>query len=154
MFDRFARKEQGTALLVSLMMLLLLTVLAVAAVNMTSLGLKTTASMQDHQLAEAVTQAVIDDKLSGGAGYFRGTPQKEDVSRDGYTVVLEPPVCLGWSTAGGFEENYDPNGMELNRFNNAWRVSGSVSGSGGYTGETVTVTQGVVLKVDIVRCVE
>jgi len=154
MFDRFARKEQGTALLVSLMMLLLLTVLAVAAVNMTSLGLRTTASMQDQQLAEAVTQAVIDEKLSGGATYFRGAPSAENVARDGYSVALEAPVCLGWSTAGGFEENYDPNGMELNRFNNAWRVVGSVSGSGGFAGEAVTVTQGVVLKVDIVRCAE
>lgn len=154
MFDRFARKERGAALLVSLMMLLLLTVLAVAAVNMTSLGLKITANMQDQQLAEAVTQAVIDDKLSGGASYFRGAPAAATVARDGYTVALKAPVCLGWSTAGGFEESYDANGMELNRFNNAWRVVGSVSGSGGYAGEAVTVTQGVVLKVDVVRCVE
>ena len=141
--------QRGAALLVSLMMLLLLTVLAVSAVNMTSLGLRSTANMQDQQLAEAAVQAVIDNKLSGGAGFFRGildTPPPPE-SREGYTVNLTAPACLGSRTAGGFEERY---GEDISRFDNAWKMTGSVSGD---FGESVSITQGVILKVDIVRCV-
>lgn len=139
--------QRGAALLVSLMMLLLLTVLAVSAVNMTSLGLRSTANMQDQQLAEAAVQAVIDNKLSGGAGFFRGTLAASTASREGYTVSLTAPACLGARTAGGFEERY---GEEISRFDNAWKVAGSVSGD---FGESVSITQGVILKVDIVPCV-
>lgn len=139
--------QRGAALLVSLMMLLLLTVLATSAVNMTSLGLRSTANMQDQQLAEAAVQAVIDNKLSGGAGFFRGTLAVSNATREGYTVNLTAPACLGSRTAGGFEERY---GEDISRYDNAWKVIGSVSGD---FGEAVSINQGVILKVDVVPCV-
>lgn len=139
--------QRGAALLVSLMMLLLLTVLAISAVNMTSLGLRSTANMQDQQLAEAAVQTVIDNKLSGGASFFRGILAASTTYREGYTVSLAAPACLGSRTAGGFEERY---GEEISRFDNAWKVVGSVSGD---FGESVSITQGVILKVDVVACV-
>lgn len=142
-------RQRGAALLVSLMMLLLLTVLAVSAVNMTNLGMKSAANMQDQQLAEAAVQAVIDNKLSGGPSYFRATTAPAPVVRDGYTVQLTKPVCLGFVTAPGYEERY---GEEINRFNNAWRVDAEITTSGSVAGETVAISQGVVLKAELAPC--
>lgn len=144
------RRQRGAALLVSLLMLLLLTVLAVSAVNMTTLGLRGASNMQGLQLAEAAAQAAIDKKLSDGAGWIRNQASAE-VTQDGYTVHIDRPVCLGYITAPGFEERY---GEEINRFDNAWRIGAMISSDETVGGESVNITQGVVLKVEVARCTE
>lgn len=141
-------RQRGSALLVSLMMLLLLTIMAVSAVNMTSLGLKGAANMQDQQLAESAVQKVIDDQLSVTPPQWIRKQQAKTITSTPYTVQIDGPVCLGNITTPGYEERYLE---EISRFDNAWRVDARLGG-GAYSGETVNISQGVILKSEVTPC--
>lgn len=145
-----ARRQYGSALIVSLLMLMLLTIMAVSAVNMTTLGLKITSNMQDMQLAESAVQTVIDDGLSESPPNWIRDAETRQVARNGYTVLVDSPVCLGAITAPGYEERYME---EINRFDNAWRIDARVSSSQTTRGESVEISQGVILKAELTKCV-
>ena len=153
------QRQRGAALLVSLMMLLLLTVLAVSAVNMTTLGLKGAANMQDQQLAESTAQAYIDYKLSESPPTWIRNQEAVNSTDDSSTdyndvepvVYISRPVCLGAITAPGYEERYME---EINRFDNAWRVDAEVKSDESVAGESVNISQGVVLKAEVKRCTD
>lgn len=147
-------RQQGAALLVSLMLLLLLTILAVSAVNMTSLGLRSTSNQQDSQLAEAAVQQALDDSLSVSPPTWirEQLTLEEDV--DPYTVYIDRPTCLGSVTSSGYEERYDPSGLEINRYDNGWKLKARVESSDSVAGEAVAITQGVVLKAELIKCSE
>ena len=153
-------RQRGAALLVSLLLLLLLTILAVSAVNMTSLGLKSSANQQDLQQAESAVQQALDDVLSATpptwirsqkAQAVKVTPYST-LDKQVYQVGFDRALCLGAITSTGYEERYDPSGLEINRYDNAWRLRASVSSTGSVGGEAVAITQGVVLKAELSRC--
>lgn len=145
-------RQQGAALLVSLLLLMLLTIMAVSAVNMTSLSLRSTSNQQDQQLAESAVQQALDEKLSESPPVWIRDQLAQEVELPSYVVNIDRPVCLGAVTASGYEERYDPSGLEINRFDNAWRLEARVRGDQSVAGESVEVSQGVVLKAELTAC--
>lgn len=145
-------RQQGAALLVSLLLLMLLTILAVSAVNMTSLSLRSTSNQQDHQLAESAVQQVLDDKLSKNPPTWIRNKEEQEVKVSRYIVNIDRPVCLGTATSSGYEERYDPSGLELNRHDNAWRLDARIEADKSVAGESVKVSQGVLLRAELSGC--
>ena len=59
-----ARRQRGTALLISLVLLVVLTLLAVTSIRTSSLNLRIAQNMQLQQEAEAAAQAMVEHVLS------------------------------------------------------------------------------------------
>jgi Tfp pilus assembly protein PilX len=91
------RKQRGSTLIVGLVMLVLMTLVALAAINMSTGNLKVVANMQYQQEARSAAQAAINQVLSSAA--YTKTPSSAptliDVVVNGttYHVGLTQP-CL------------------------------------------------------------
>ena len=96
-----ARRQRGSTLLMGLIMLVLLTLMGLASVNMATSNLKVVGNMQYQQEALAAAQVSLNKVLSKGS-YFSDpstspTSDAVDMTGDGvadYTVALTPPCIL------------------------------------------------------------
>ena len=98
---RARQRQSGATLLVGMVMLVLLTLLALSAINSSTVNLKVVGNMQYQQEALNAADAAINTVMSSG-GFF-STPgtapisQAVDVNGDGvtdYTVTLAQPCVL------------------------------------------------------------
>jgi Tfp pilus assembly protein PilX len=93
--------QRGATLLVGMVMLVLLTLLALSAINSSTVNLKVVGNMQYQQEAMNAADAAINTVMSS-SGFFSTpgtapTSQAVDVNGDGvtdYTVDLKPPPCV------------------------------------------------------------
>lgn len=93
----YRSRQHGATLIVALVMLVLMTLLAVSAINLSTGNLKLIGNMQYQQEATSAAQAAINQVLSS-AGYLTqpaNTPSQITVNVNGhdYTVQLTRP-CL------------------------------------------------------------
>lgn len=144
-----AARQRGTTLVVALLMLIVLTGLAVTAVNLTSLNLKMAGNMQDQMRAEGAAQLAVDNFISSLAAFDETT--KTEVSHGGYTVEISAPDCLASEPALGWEENYTRTEVAGNRFDTHWELKASVI-AGAVAGEVAVMQQGVRLKDMLAKC--
>ena len=100
---RFARRQQGATLVVVLVMLAVLTLFAVAVINLSNLNAKAVGNMQQRKNAESVAQGAIEQVLSTSANFYSpaaaitvaGLPT-------GMTATVSNRVCLGATPATGY----------------------------------------------------
>lgn len=140
--------QQGNVLIVSLLMLLVLTGLAVSAVNMTSLNLRMVGNMQDQLKAEGSVQLAIDELVSSIEAFEE--PVVKDQQQDIYQVRLSTR-CLASEPAAGWQENYSLNTATGIRFDTHWRVDGEIV-EGAVSGELATIQQGIRVKDMLTKC--
>ncbi len=98
------KREEGMVLLTSLVMLLVLTLLVVAGINMTNINTKIAYNMQVKDEAQDATQRVIEGVISNAANFNAPlpapTPVGVDIDNDGtpdYTVTAGTPSCVATS---------------------------------------------------------
>ncbi|MOA12138.1 hypothetical protein D3C78_1321080 [compost metagenome] len=89
---QFSAGQQGAALIVGLIMLLLLTLMVTAAFTLSGVNLKAVGNMQSRAEAAAAANAVIESVISSDA-IFRN-PQNKAVLEAPYTVGVAAPVCI------------------------------------------------------------
>ena len=162
------RRQQGAALLIGMIMLLLITLTVTAAFNLSSSNLKSVGNLQTRNEAVAAANRAIEEVASSLlAPDSDGTPSLTppqatvslvDINNDGttdYTVVVAPPTCVratkttdtggGTSGIGGIGGNSSTTGAGLNalpdQYNSVWDISTTVTDD--KTGASTAVRQGV-----------
>lgn len=92
-------QQQGAALVVSLMLLVILTLLAVSTINTTTVNMRIVNNMQDRQQAELAAVMALEYVLSDDTRFTAGTSLTLSVNNVSATVAK--PVCLSSQVQAG-----------------------------------------------------
>lgn len=153
---RLPPRERGSTLLVGLIMLVLLTLVAVSAIESSTSSIQVVGNAQFREEATAAAQQAIENVISSSA--FTTTapaPQSIDINNDGvsdYTVTFSPaPSCSKYSAVDAATETglpkdcYGSSGPYCYR--TFWDVTATVNDA--TTGANVIVHQGIRILVGL-----
>lgn len=133
--------QQGATLLVALIFLVMMTLFAVSAINLSTVNLRIVGNMQATKMMDAQAQEAIERTIST-MEQFNLTPQVTTVG----DVTVQAPVCLDSQVATGYSAvvtNIIPE-------DNTWEVVATVSDP--VTGATSTIHQGVQIRMLAGNC--
>jgi len=135
-------RQRGITLVLSLIMLVVLTMIAISATYSTSSSIRIVGNMQMQDEALNAAQAAIDKKLSSLNTFTAPADDQVtiDVNRDGttdYTVAVAAPVCLSSRPKAGYSASVASSAPQQT----TWDMSASVVSTS--TGAKVTINQGV-----------
>jgi type II secretory pathway pseudopilin PulG len=144
------RAQRGAALVVGLIMLVLVTIMLLAALTLSTSGFRSVTNMQFREEAIAAANRAIDQVISSS---FTADPTSEeievDIDADGdtdYTVVIDEPQCVSATEAFGA----DPSSLSLpgsmtvgSTWNTVWDVRATVAPDSNAGGAAVVVRAGV-----------
>ncbi len=99
---RFAQRQRGATLVVVLVMLAVLTLFAVAVINLSSLNAKAVGNMQQRKSADIIAQGAIEQVLSTSANFYSPTAALTIAAPTGVTVAVSNRICLGATPATGY----------------------------------------------------
>lgn len=141
------RFPAGATLVVSLIMLVVLTLLAVTAIRMSNVNFRTIGNMQVRNEAVAAAQQAIEQVISNSANFTTPVAQQIgiDINNDGvadYTVNVSAPTCLKMVSVPGYSVDFAASAPQTAY----WDIKAVVSDS--RTGAKVTVHQGVKMVMD------
>lgn len=91
-------RQRGATLVITLLMLVVITLLAIAAVNSSTVNLRIVDNMRTIQEQEAATLRGLADVLGSSENFLNPQAQNIDVG-GGNTVHAEAPVCIFSQTA-------------------------------------------------------
>jgi len=147
---RYRRSQQGTALVISLIMLALITLLVITAMNLASSGFRSVSNTQFRDEAIASANFAIQQVIGSD---FTETPAAEDVEVDldndgtvDYLVNVAEPACIFADVAA----SADPSSLALpvamttaSTWNTVWDIDASVDPESNAAGAAVRVRAGV-----------
>jgi hypothetical protein len=94
-------RQSGLALITALVMLMVLTMLVLAGINMTNVNTKVAYNTQVREEAQAATQQAIEQTISSAANFTAPLPAPAtvavDINNDGapdYQVTAATPSCI------------------------------------------------------------
>ncbi|MDH5177340.1 MAG: hypothetical protein OEX15_11835 [Gammaproteobacteria bacterium] len=142
--------QRGAALIVGLIMLVLITIMLLAALTLSTSGFRSVSNMQFREEAIAAANRAIDQVISSN---FTADPTGEeinvDIDADGdtdYTVVIDEPQCVTATQAFGA----DPSSLSLppsmtvaSTWNTVWDIRATVAPDSNAGGAAVVVRAGV-----------
>lgn len=138
------RRQSGATLIVTLIILITMTLFAVASSQLVSTDLRIAGNVQGKKLAEAATQQAVETVLSSGS-YFT-SPVAHRFSVAGLTVATAAPTCLALSSVSGyFMTSSTQTGMAP--VNTRWDIQASTSDP--VTGAAVVLHQGVAMRMRV-----
>lgn len=141
----FARKQRGATLIVSLIMLMVLTLFAVSAINLSSINLRIVGNMQAQKNMELVAQDAIERVLNSAA-YFGPTAVAQSFSIQGFDVDVTAPACVRSVPATGYSAT-----SGISPEDNDWELIATVED--GLTGAALNLHQGVRIRMLAGNCV-
>lgn len=150
MSGRYRRSQQGTALVISLIMLALITLLVISAMNLASSGFRSVSNTQFRDEAIASANFAIQQVIGSN---FTVEPTAEDVEVDldndgtvDYLVNVAEPTCIFAEVAA----SADPSSLALpvamtvaSTWNTVWDIDASVAPENNAAGAAVRVRAGV-----------
>lgn len=144
---RHPTRAAGATLVVSLIMLVVLTLLAVSAIRLSNVNFRTIGNMQARNEAVAAAQQAIEQVVSSPANFTNPVAQQIgiDINNDGtpdYTVNVSAPACLKMVTMPGYSVAFAASAPKMAY----WDIKAVVTDS--RTGANVTVHQGVKMAMD------
>lgn len=129
--------EAGFSLIISLIMLVILTLLAVSAIKMSNVNLRSVGNTQFQNEATAAAQQAIEGVMGNVANFYTPVSSTTTITSNNttYTVALSAPACQKSVLAAG-----------TSVFNSAvndtyWDIQAVVSEA--RTGASMTIHQGV-----------
>jgi Tfp pilus assembly protein PilX len=143
--------QRGTALLVSLIMLVVLTLFAISAISTSIVNLKIVGNVQvEKTMSESVQQA-IEQFLSNPANFSTPPTTATTVNinsgtMNDATVTVSPPTCLGSTPAAGYSLTFP-----LAPQDTVWEVQANVTNAA--TGATEEARQGVKVRLPAASCI-
>jgi Tfp pilus assembly protein PilX len=148
------RRQRGATLLISLIMLVVLTLFAVAGFNLSSVNLRIAGNYQDQRFNEAIVYQAIEQVLSTSAAFSLtaaaqtvcvngGTPPS---CTGGYAVSVTAAKCNYSAPASGYSLKEDT----LVPDDNDWEITASYTDAS--TNATATTTQGVRIRMLAGNC--
>lgn len=141
---RSSTRQEGAALLVSLVMLVILTLFVITAINMTSVNLKIVGNEQSRAAMEANAQQAIEQVISSGAA-FNLAPAAQTVTVNGMVVSVRAPVCIKAVDAQGYSAVSGAAPEDTN-----WELLATVTDP--MTGATATHKQGIRIRMPSGNC--
>ena len=143
-------RERGTALVVSLIMLVLITLLVLTALNLASSGFRAVSNTQFHDEAVAAANVAIQQVVSSP---FTADPAAEqiqvDLDDDGttdYVVDIAEPQCIYAAAAGEAEASsigLPPSMTVASNWNTVWDIDATVAPENNASEAAVRVRTGV-----------
>jgi hypothetical protein len=142
--------ERGAALVVGLIMLVLITLMLIAALNLSTTNFRAVSNMQFRDEAISAANKAIEQVISNND--FSAAPVADEVivdidddGTDDYVVAIAPPVCLSATQASEAvysDEGLGPIMSVSSNWNTVWELDANVTGTGG-SGATARVHAGV-----------
>lgn len=132
-------------MIVALVMLVLLTMLAVSAINLSTTNLKIVGNMQAQKYMDAAAQEAIEKVMSVSDTFT--SPSTTTVTTIMGNVTVSQAVCLGGQTAKGYSAvitNIIPQ-------DNTWEIIATTDPDP-LTGATSTIHQGVQMRMLAGNC--
>lgn len=146
------KRQRGATLLVSLIMLVVLTLFAVAGFNLSSVNLKIAGNFQMQKGMESVAQQAIEQLISSSSP-FNLTPVASTICVNGgtgcvggYNVAMAAPKCNYAATARGYSKRLG----ELSLEDTTWEVRADVTDA--LTGAKAAIVQGVNIRLLAGNC--
>jgi Tfp pilus assembly protein PilX len=139
------RRQRGATLLISLIMLVVLTMFALAGFNLSSVNLKIAGNFQNQRGMEAVAQQAIEQVLSTPTA-FSLTPAAQTITVGGYNVAVSAAACNYYRTATGYGKDIETLAPE----DTDWEVRAAVTDA--LTGAQANITQGVLIRLPKGNC--
>lgn len=143
-------RQRGAALVIGLIMLVLITVMLMAALNMSTTNFRSVSNMQFRDEAIAAANKAIEQVITNND--FTGTPTNEeilvDMDDDGtpdYDVEMAAPVCISATQANQpvySDESLGPTMSVSSNWNTVWELDANVTDAAG-TGAVARVHAGV-----------
>lgn len=136
--------QQGATLIVSLVMLVVMTLFAVSAINLSSMNLKIVGNMQTQRLMEMSAQDAIERMVSTPT-YYSLTPTTQNFTISGLAVAVTAPACVRSVPATGYSAT-----SGISPEDNDWEFVATVTD--GLTGAALALTQGVRIRMLAGNC--
>jgi Tfp pilus assembly protein PilX len=159
---KLANKQQGSTLLVGMILLILLTLIAVSAIESTTSSLQMVGNAQFHEEATAAAQQAIEEAISTTDFTIAApAPKAIDINGDDvadYTVTFSPaPSCSKYKAVNTATETDLPNDCYGSSgpycYRTTWDVTAVVNDVDS-TAAKVTLHQGVNLLVGLNAAVD
>ncbi len=146
------RQQRGITLLVTLIMLVVLTLFAVTAFNLSNVNLKIVGNFQQLKSIESVVQQGIEQLMSTVSIF--NSPAAADLCVNGtgggctggYLVHIDKPKCNYTTTAKGYTKKIG----ELTPQDTNWDVRASYTDS--FSKASVVIVQGVAVRMLAGNC--
>jgi len=142
---RHAGREQGATLVVVLIMLVVLTLFAVAVINLSNLNAKAVGNMQQRKNAEIVAQGAIEQVLNSSAPFYTPTAAVAVTVPSGMAVTVSNRVCTGSAAATGYSL-----AQQLVPEDDYWDFQ--VTATDNVTGASAVVHQGIKIRMLAGNC--
>lgn len=136
-------QQRGATLLTSLMILVVLTLLAISAINTSTVNLRIVQNMQAQQQAESAAQGAIERAMSTPNTF--NVPAAATATVNNLPVVLAQPVCMRAAPADGYSALWG-----LAPEDTEWEIVAAVDDSA--TGARVTIHQGAAVRLASGSC--
>lgn len=142
-----AKSQQGSVLFVSLILLVAMTMIAVASARVSSTQLQLVGNAQSKQRVESVAQLGVEEVV-GRIDAFTNPTQVVTVGNlpAGINLAISDRRCLSTSPASGFSAV-----MQMSPVDTIWAVD--VQATDTFTGATATVSQGIRVRMLAGSCV-
>ena len=141
MIQRNLSKQAGATLLVALIFLVMMTMFAITAINMSTVNLRIVGNIQRGKEMDSAAQAAIEQAISS-MSQFSLTPTQLIVG----SVTVSPPVCIESRVATGYSAvvtNIIPE-------DNTWEVVATTTDPD--TGAQSVIHQGVQIRMLAGNC--
>ena len=154
-----SRRQRGVTLLISLIMLSMLTVFAVAMIRLSSSSMLIAGNMAvQRQLTDSVQQAIetelnspnfVNDAVNKTGIWAAGVTSYSEPSAqyNGYTITLTRPTCLTEQQAPGWAATE----AAITLKDTYWEVT--ATGTDPLSGASVSLTQGIRITLPANNCV-
>jgi len=139
MTTHIPRQQRGAALLVSLIMLVVLTLFAIAGFNLSTVNIRIVGNFQDQKFMEAVAQQAIEQVISTPTA-FNLTPAAQTITVSGYNVSVTAPRCNYVATAKGYTKKVG----EVAPEDADWEIRAAVTDA--TTSAQAAIVQGVSMR--------
>jgi len=139
------KRQCGASLLVSLIMLVLLTLMAVTSIAVSNTSLKIVGNMQSQKALENAAQEANARTISSFANFSVPIPTPPAMTVNGYPVTVTKPACKTSVLAFGYQFD-DPLAPE----DTNWELQASASDS--LTGAATVVHTGVKIRLPAGNC--
>lgn len=146
------QSQRGAALVVGLIMLVLVTIMMLAALTLSTSGFRSVSNMQFREEAIAAANRAIDQVISSP---FALSPEDAaetilvDIDNDGdndYSVDIDTPVCISATQAFGADpssKGLPPSMTVSSTWNTVWDIRATVNPDENAGGASVIVRAGV-----------
>jgi Tfp pilus assembly protein PilX len=136
--------QRGATLIVSLIMLVVLTLFAVSAINLSNTNLKIVGNMQAQKMMEMAAQDAVEQMLSSPT-FYGLTAAARNFTVSGFNVAVAVPQCTLSVPATGYSAT-----SGISPEDNDWELVASVTDN--LTGAAMALHQGVRVRMLAGNC--